>query len=270
MSDSAQPYRVPRDFTVCDTVGFCATTVDGLVESLFALPTETVSAAVNLVGVPGVVSAHDDPEIAAVYDAATMVVVDGMPLVKAARRLGLECERCAAPDFMTAVLDKSVHKGATHFFYGGKSDEVLERLRVNLETAYPGIRIVGMYSPPFRPLTVEEDATLCAEVNSLRPDFLWVGIGAPKQEKWIQAHREGIHGTVMLGVGAGFDFLAGTLDKAPKWMEGASLEWLYRLFKEPKRLWRRYVVGGAKWLAYGVGHKPRLLGVSSVAGGDAL
>ena len=268
MNKTVAAYRVPRDFVICDTVEFCATTVTNLTNRLFELPTEPVSASVNLVGVPGVVSAHDDPVIAAVYDAATMVVVDGAPVVNAARSLGLVCERCAAPDFMGPVLEESVRRGCTHYFYGGKNDDVLFRLRTNLETAYPGIRIAGMYAPPFRPLTDEEDASLCAEINSLRPDFVWVGIGAPKQEKWIEEHRGRIHNTVMLGVGAGFDFLAGTLGKAPKWMEGASLEWLYRLFKEPQRLWRRYMVGGVKWLAYSIGHAPRLVDDFPVTGGD--
>ena len=124
------------------------------------------------------------------------------------------------------------------------------KLRENLEKDYPGIRIVGSYSPPFRPLTPEEDKEICDQINLVRPDFLWVGIGAPKQELWIDEHREKIHGTIMIGVGAGFNFIAGTLDKAPTWMEKASLEWLYRLVKEPKRLWKRYVFGGFKWIYY--------------------
>lgn len=256
-------YRVPRDFSVCDTVGFCATTVADLVDKLFELPTEPVSAAVNLVGVPGVVSAHDDPEVAAVYDAATMVVVDGAPIVKVARRLGLVCERCSAPDFMGLVFEESVIQDRTHYFYGGKNDEVLTRLLANLHVRYPDIRIVGAFSPPFRPLTRKEDEALCAEVNALHPDFIWVGIGAPKQEKWIQAHRELICGTVMLGVGAGFDYLAGSLDKAPEWVERVGIEWLYRLLKEPRRLWRRYILGGFRWLLYGIGHAPKLLSVAT-------
>ena len=146
------------------------------------------------------------------------------------------------------MFKESVTQNRTHYFYGGKNDEVLRALRENLERDYPGIRISGMYSPPFRPLTDEEDRAVCEEINSLHPDFLWVGIGAPKQEMWMWKHREKIQNTVMLGVGAGFDFFAGTLDKAPAWMEKASLEWLYRLIKEPKRLWKRYILGGVKFL----------------------
>lgn len=114
---------------------------------------------------------------------------------------------------------------------------------------------VGMYSPPFRALTEEEDKKICDEINALKPDFLWVGIGAPKQEMWMWQHQEKINNTVMFGVGAGFNFFAGTLDKAPEWMEKASLEWLFRLSKEPKRLWRRYILGGFKYLYYTAEYK---------------
>ena len=177
-----------------------------------------------------------------------------MPIVKRGRKLGFECDRCAAPDIMGPIFEESVKRNKTHYFYGGKDDEVLVKLRENLEKAYPGIQILGMYSPPFRPLTDEEDAAICREINELKPDFLWVGIGAPKQEMWMWKHQEKIHGTRMLGVGAGFNFFAGTLDKAPAWMEKAGIEWLFRLSKEPKRLWRRYVLGGFKYLKLSMGH----------------
>lgn len=127
---------------------------------------------------------------------------------------------------------------------------MLKKLCENLEKDYPGIKIVGMYAPPFRPLDEEEDEEICREINDLHPDFLWVGIVAPKQEMWMWEHQKKILGTVMVGVGAGFDFLAGTLDKAPGWMEKAGLEWMFRLSKEPRRLWRRYIVGGFKYVYY--------------------
>jgi len=242
-------YQRERNLKVCG-IGFCATTMDQLVEAVFSLPTEPVSATVDLVGVPGIISAKENEKVMETYSSSTMAIIDGMPIVKIARKRGIECDRCAAPDIMPHIFAESVQQGKTHYFYGGKDDEVLTHLRTNLERDYPGIKIVGMYSPPFRPLTEEEDAKLCAEVNELHPDFLWVGIGAPKQEMWMKDHQEKIKGTVMLGVGAGFNFFAGTLDKAPEWMEKASLEWLFRLTKEPKRLWRRYVLGGAKWMYY--------------------
>jgi N-acetylglucosaminyldiphosphoundecaprenol N-acetyl-beta-D-mannosaminyltransferase len=243
-------YIRERDFTVCDTVGLCALTKEQFVKETFNLPVEPVSATVVLVGIPAVVSAKEDAGIAEIYNKATMAVIDGMPIIKMARRKGFNAERCAAPDIMGPVFEESVRQDKTHFFYGGKNDQVLKKLCDNLERNFQGIRIMGMYSPPFRPLTAEEDDSLCQEINSLHPDFLWVGIGAPKQEMWMSDHQGKIHHCVMLGVGAGFDFLAGTLNKAPVWMEKCCLEWFYRLCKEPGRLWRRYLIGGFKYLFY--------------------
>ena len=231
-------------------MGVCATTREEFVREVFSMPTEPISATVDLVGVPAIISAKEDSKIAEMYNNSTMAAIDGMPIVKIGRKKGLKCERCAAPDIMGEVFKEGVEQGKTHYFYGGKDEEVLIKLRKNLEKNYPGIQIVGMYSPPFRPLTEDEDQAICNEINEKHPDFLWVGIGAPKQELWMQAHQEKIHNTVMFGVGAGFNFFAGTLDKAPEWMEKASLEWLFRLCKEPKRLWRRYILGGFKYLYY--------------------
>lgn len=242
-------YQRRRDFTVCE-IGFCPTTKKEFVKEAFSMPTVPVSGTIDLVGVPGVISAKENPKVAEMYVASSFVAIDGMPIVKIAKKKGFACERCAAPDIMGMMFEESVKQGKKHYFYGGMNDEVLQKLKEKIERDYPGIRIDGMYSPPFRPLTEEEDRKICEEINSLHPDFLWVGIGAPKQEMWMWNHRDKIHGTVMLGVGAGFNFFAGTLDKAPAWMEKASLEWLYRLVKEPKRLWRRYVLGGIKWLYY--------------------
>lgn len=250
-------YRRKRDFEVCGIVGVCATTREGFVREVFEMPTVPVSATVDLVGVPAVVSAKEDSRYAKMYEDSTMAAIDGAPIVRIGRRRGFECERCAAPDIMGLVFAESVKRGSTHYFYGGKDDGVLERLRRNLEKDYPGIRIAGMYAPPFRPLTEEEDRSVCEDINRLHPDFLWVGIGAPKQEMWMWEHQEKIHGTVMLGVGAGFDFFAGTLAKAPAWMEEAGLEWLFRLSREPKRLWRRYILGGFKYIYYTIEAKIR-------------
>ncbi len=243
-------YRRTRDFTVCNTVGICATTKEEFVREVFSMPTEPVSGSVCLIGVPAVIYACENPDIAEIYKSCTFAAIDGMPIVKIGKKRGFNCERCAAPDIMPLVFQESVKRGKTHFFYGGKDSIVLKKLRDNLEHDYQGIQIKGMYSPPFRPLTDDEDNAVCDEINNAAPDFLWVGIGAPKQEIWIQQHREKIHGAVILGVGAGFDFFAGTLDKAPAWMEKASLEWAYRLIKEPKRLWKRYILGGFKWIYY--------------------
>ena len=240
-------YKRKRDFEI-GGVGFCATTRTGFVNELMTVPTSPVSATVALIGVPGINSAKANQRVADVYNNVSFAAIDGMPIVRIARKKGFNAERCAAPDIMKPIIRESISQNKTHYFYGGKSDIVLERLKKNLESEFPEIRIVGAYSPPFRPLTEEEDRKVCADINEKKPDFLWIGIGAPKQELWMFDHRDKILNTRMIGVGAGFDFLAGTLDKAPKWMEDASVEWLYRLYKEPRRLWRRYIVGGVKWL----------------------
>jgi N-acetylglucosaminyldiphosphoundecaprenol N-acetyl-beta-D-mannosaminyltransferase len=245
-------YQRKRDFIVCGVVGVCATTREDFVREAFSMPTTPVSATIDLVGVPAIISAKENPKYAEIYNKSTMAAIDGMPIVKIGLKKGIQCERCAAPDIMGLMFEESVRQGKTHYFYGGKNDEVLEKLKGNLEIEFPGIQIVGMYSPPFRPLTDEEDKRICGEINELKPDFLWVGIGAPKQEMWMWQHQEKIQGTVMIGVGAGFDFLAGTLEKAPVWMENASLEWLFRLIKEPKRLWKRYIIGGVKFAYYSI------------------
>lgn len=245
-----QIYQRKRNFTIWDTVGICAITKKEFIQEAFSMPTSPVSATINLVGIPALISAKENKQYAEMYNKATMTTIDGMPVVRKCIRKGLKCERCAAPDIMGPVFSESIKRGKSHYFYGGKDEEVLKKMRDNLEHDYPGIKIAGMYSPPFRPLTEKEDEAVCKEINSLSPDFLWVGIGAPKQEMWMQEHREKIHGTVMIGVGAGFNFIAGTLDKSPGWMEKASLEWLFRLYKEPRRLWKRYILGGVKYIYF--------------------
>lgn len=242
-------YQRKRDFEICG-VGFCGTTRDEFISEVMDMPTTPVSGTVAMIGVPGIISAKENPKVAEVYNKASFAAIDGMPIVRMAKKRGFVVERCAAPDVMKSLMREGINQGKTHYFYGGKNEKILELIRKNLETDLPDIKIAGMFSPPFRPLTEDEDKKICEDINDKKPDFLWVGLGAPKQEIWMYEHRIKIHNTVMIGVGAGFDFLAGTLDKAPKWMEDASIEWLYRLFKEPKRLWRRYIIGGIKWLYY--------------------
>lgn len=140
---------------------------------------------------------------------------------------------------MGEIFKITAVKGYRHFFYGSKQ-EILELMEQKLNESYPGIQIVGMYSPPFRPLTEEEDASVIQMINESKPDFVWIGLGAPKQEKWMADHQGKIDG-LMIGVGAGFDYYAGKLERAPEWMQMRNLEWLYRLIQDPKRLFIRYL-----------------------------
>lgn len=150
------------------------------------------------------------------------------------------------PDLMLELFAISKEKGYRHYFYGA-TEETLQSMKEVLERDYPGIQIAGMYAPPFRALTPQEDAQIVAKINESRPDFIWIGLGAPKQEEWMYQHMGQLQG-VLIGVGAGFDYLAGYIKRAPRWMQRMSLEWLYRLLQDPKRLWRRYFTSNVKFI----------------------
>jgi len=141
---------------------------------------------------------------------------------------------------MLALCQRSLQGGYRHFLYGG-APGVPELLARRLQERYPGLRIVGTYSPPFRPLTPEEDAEVVERINRARPDIVWVGLGTPKQELWMAEHVAKLQNPVMIGVGAAFDFHAGIKRQAPRWMQKHGLEWLFRLSQEPQRLWKRYL-----------------------------
>ncbi len=185
------------------------------------------------------VTAYEDEEYRAVQNGGVMAIPDGGPLSAVGRRRGcVQMERITGPDYMARILEISAEKGYRHYFYGS-TQKTLDKLRQRLVKDYPGIQIVGMFSPPFRPMTEEEDLAFVEKVNEGKPDFLWVALGAPKQEKWMAAHQGAVCG-FMVGVGAGFDYFAGNIKRAPRWMQRLNLEWLYRLMQEPGRLFKRY------------------------------
>lgn len=193
------------------------------------------------------VTAHDDPSYRAVQNGAVMALPDGGPLSQYSRRKGFaQAARVTGPDLMKEMLRESAQKHYRHYFYGS-TQETLDILREKITRNYPGTVIAGMVSPPFRPLTEEEDAAAVAAINEARPDFVWVGLGAPKQERWMAAHQGRVH-ALMLGVGAAFDYEAGNIRRAPRWMQRCNLEWLYRLLQDPKRLFKRYFVTNTKFL----------------------
>ncbi|MDX1622635.1 MAG: WecB/TagA/CpsF family glycosyltransferase [Gemmatimonadota bacterium] len=193
-------------------------------------------------GVHGVMESQRDPELRTIHNRAGMVTPDGMPLVWLSRLAGFrEVERVYGPDLMLACCERSVERGWRHFLYGG-AEGVPELLTERLEERFPGIEIAGAYSPPFRPLTEEEDAAVVERIDAANPDIVWVGLGTPKQERWMDAHVGRLGAPVLIGVGAAFDFHTGRKRQAPGWMQRAGLEWLYRLLSEPRRLGRRYCV----------------------------
>lgn len=184
-----------------------------------------------------------------VLNEAAFVFPDGNPIAQFQHKEGFELsERVAGPDFMEHMFRATADGSLSHFFYGS-SQETLDELKKNLEEKYPGIVIKGMFSPPFRAITEKEDKSYVEMINNSEADIVWIGLGAPKQEKWMNAHKGKIKG-VMMGVGAGFDFHAGTIKRAPKWIQNIGFEWLYRLFQDPRRLVKRYLVTNAKYLWY--------------------
>ena len=184
------------------------------------------------------VTSYEDASYCAVQNGGLMAIPDGGPLSTVGRKRGYKnMARTPGPSLMGEIFSISAKNGYRHYFYGSK-EETLELLEKKLKKIYPGIQIVGMYSPPFRPLTKEEDKAAIDRINEAKPDFVWIGLGAPKQEKWMAAHQGKIDG-LMLGVGAGFDYFAENIKRAPMWMQKSNLEWIYRLMQDPKRLFKR-------------------------------
>ncbi|HYG98199.1 MAG TPA: WecB/TagA/CpsF family glycosyltransferase [Terriglobales bacterium] len=203
---------------------------------------------VTLTNVHAVMQAHEDEEFREVLNSADMVCPDGMPLIWVAKSRGLAMKRrVCGPELMLEFCRRTHEKGYSHYFYGG-AEGVAELLAKRLKERFAGMRIAGWFSPPFRPLTREEDAEVVARINESRADVLWVGLGCPKQERWMKEHRESLQVGVMLGVGQAFDIHAGTLKQAPKWMRESGLEWMFRLGSEPRRLWKRYLRTNSKFL----------------------
>ncbi|CAO4143096.1 WecB/TagA/CpsF family glycosyltransferase [Methylorubrum aminovorans] len=195
---------------------------------------------VCITGAHGVIECQTDRALRAIHEGAGLVTPDGMPLVFMARRLGFpRTQRVYGPDLMRALTALSARKGYRQYYFGGASG-LPERLAARLTEQFPELPVAGTFSPPFRPTTPEEDAGIVARINAAKPDILWVGLSTPKQEYWMARHRERLEVPVMVGVGAAFDFLAGTKRQAPLWMQRHGLEWAFRLGTEPRRLGRRY------------------------------
>jgi N-acetylglucosaminyldiphosphoundecaprenol N-acetyl-beta-D-mannosaminyltransferase len=189
-----------------------------------------------------VMACQEDPELRAAVLGSDLTVPDGQPLVWAMNALGHDLSsRVYGPDLMARYCERAALTGARMFLYGGRNQGALVQLALNLRTRYPGLNIVGGYAPPFRVLTAEEEDFVRDEINRSQADVVWVGIGVPKQEKWMAAMRDRLRAPVLVGVGAAFDFHAGLVSQAPRWMQSMGLEWAYRLLQEPGRLWRRYL-----------------------------
>lgn len=210
-----------------------------------------ISTYVAVCNVHTVIEAHRHPPYADVLNRAAIATPDGMPLVWCLRRKGYRSqERVYGPDLLQTFASRvaSTSPDIQSYFYGGE-EGVAQRLASVLEHSYPGFQSVGAESPPFRPLTPDEDEATVKRINDSGAAILWIGLGAPKQEWWMAEHLGRIR-PVMVGVGAAFDFLTGRKRQAPRWMMRIGLEWLFRLATEPRRLWKRYLLSNSLFLWY--------------------
>jgi N-acetylglucosaminyldiphosphoundecaprenol N-acetyl-beta-D-mannosaminyltransferase len=203
---------------------------------------------VCVTGMHGVMEAEDNPALREVLNTAFLNVPDGMPMSWVGWAQGHRTmDRVYGPELMLEVCRRSVERGYAHFFFGGQPG-VADALRDRLCERFPGLRVTGTYTPPFRPLNAEEEADLTSRLAADPPDFFWVGISTPKQELFMARHLERLPVRAMLAVGAAFDVHTGRIADAPRWMKRAGLQWLHRLGQEPRRLGRRYLVNIPRFL----------------------
>lgn len=234
-----------------------ALTWDDALERIHHWAQQRESRYVCICNAHSVVTAGQDAAFGRVVTEADMATPDGAPVAWMLRVLGArQQQRINGPDLMWRYCEQAAQRGESIYLYGG-SNTTLAILKTRLKQAFPELRVAGAYSPPFRTLTAEEDAAAVEAINASGAGTVWVSLGCPKQELWMAAHRGRVN-AVMVGVGAAFDYHAGTLKRAPHWMRGAGLEWLHRLISEPRRLWRRYlltntlfVLGAARQLLSG-------------------
>jgi N-acetylglucosaminyldiphosphoundecaprenol N-acetyl-beta-D-mannosaminyltransferase len=223
-------------------VPIAMTDYSGAIDAMDSMVAKRTRGYVCAVAVHALTVGLDDPEMAEALRGATLVLPDGMPVVWAANMLGANLkDRVYGPELMLRYSDRCAERGHRVWLYGGRDQGSLVQLALNLRRHHPGINIVGGYSPPFRQMTDEEQDALVDQINAAKPDVLWVGIGVPKQEKWMAHMRDRLDVPVMCAVGAAFDFHAGRISQAPSWMQQRGLEWIYRIAQEPRRLLPRYL-----------------------------
>ena len=245
-TDAAPPEpreTTPRAAIECVNVlgvGISALNLDSAMGEIAAALEQRKKGYVCVTGVHGVMEAQADERFRGILNRAWLNTPDGMPMVWVGRWRGFRSmRRVYGPDLMLLVCEFTSKRNFTHFLYGG-ADGVAPELKRRLEEKFPGLKIAGTWTPPFRPLEAAEEAELVRTINALKPDILWVGLSTPKQEKFMAQFASRLEVTLMFGVGAAFDFHAGRVPQAPRWMQRSGLEWFYRLCREPRRLWRRY------------------------------
>jgi N-acetylglucosaminyldiphosphoundecaprenol N-acetyl-beta-D-mannosaminyltransferase len=205
-----------------------------------------------------VMECQRDPELMRVHNDSGMTTPDGMPIVWCGKWAGASgITRVYGPDLMLEMCGRLAGSAHSMFLYG-TTPRTLELLEARLRSDFPGLQIAGRYAPPFRDLSPAEDADVVALINASGADLVWVGLGAPRQERWMADHIDRLTASVLIGVGAAFDFHAGTVRQAPLWMQRHGLEWLFRLFREPRRLWRRYLRTNPAFVFAILRHHPRM------------
>lgn len=205
---------------------------------------------IAVTGMHGVTEAQSDPVFKKILNEADLVVPDGMPLVWLGQWKGHALKRRVyGPEFMLTFCERTAREGYKHYFYGG-APGVAKELAESLTKRFPGLIVAGTYCPPFRALSNGERSEIIACINASCADVVWVGLSTPKQEKWMYEFREALNVPLLVGVGAAFDLNAGKVPQAPKWMQENGLEWCFRLWQEPRRLWRRYIVKGSQFGFY--------------------
>lgn len=221
--------------------------LDGTVAVLLDAAADGTRLAVHFCTTHTLVLASEDPRLHSALQTAGLNVADGMPLVWVGRLRGVRMGRVCGLDLMPALVDAGRRTGARHYLYGG-APGAPELLAAQLRAQFPGVDIVGLDSPPFRPLSEAERIETIDRINAAQPDFVWVGLGTPKQDLWLADYREELDAAALLAVGAAFEIVSGARRRAPLWMQRAGLEWLFRLILEPRRLWRRYAVANVRFV----------------------
>ena len=238
---------LPR-FSLLD-VDLTGVRIERAVEQIFSFVSGGGKHFVCIFAVDSLLRCRDNPRLAEVANATDMTLCDGMPLVVVGRKFAkLDMNRCYGPDVMLKTLEAGCEKGLKHFFYGGDSDATIMKLETNLKQKFPSLQIAGHYVPPFRDLTPEERDDVISIINESQADVVWVGIGTPRQDYWVSDYRQPLNASVLIAVGAAFNFHAGTVPQAPRWMMRSGFEWLFRLVAEPRRLWKRYLIGNPRFI----------------------
>jgi N-acetylglucosaminyldiphosphoundecaprenol N-acetyl-beta-D-mannosaminyltransferase len=229
-------------------VGIHALDMSRAVQAISTAANDGRKGYVCVTGVHGIIEAQQDARLRHTLNNALLNLPDGMPTVWVGRLQGhAVMKRVFGPEMMAEVCRISVERGHTHFLYGG-APGVAEELRARLTERFPGLRVVGTHTPPFRPLEAGEVAALYERFARVRPDITWVGLSTPKQERFMAEHWHRLDTTLMIGVGAAFDYHTGRIKDAPDWIKKSGLQWAHRVVQEPRRLWKRYAVSNSRFL----------------------